>query len=317
MPYFEQNSRDTGGRGHGDTYMHPFRVMISNNNVYVYPGWVYAGKNGRAYDKCEVKISTTALGDPFLGVAMPYLALETGILWIKVTFASNGLLSSALIEYATEGVAKDTALVKYIRLAKTYTSRLVEQYLKSDVFVGLAEVNHKYFAVTQGTGVSISASAGKILYSVLPVVPSTGIGTQAFNTFDVASVTDESVTDGQYVVVRTSWSASVSGTVYHKLATDSGLTEGGAGPKRTLAQGYMTMTEGWTTEPVSWSVSNIDQLILDSADIVVTSSVDSSTDIILAEIEVGVDDNVTVKQRHDGYIFLLTPWLTYGTGLPD
>ena len=70
-----------------------------------------------------------------------------------------------------------------------------------------------------------------------------------------------------------------------------------------MGDGYVSGSLGWNSDPVYFSVSDIDELTLDTADIVVTSSVDTTTDIILAEVEVDVDDNVTVKQRHDGYIW--------------
>ncbi len=151
----------TSGRGHGDTFTHPFKVLVGNNKAYVWPGFVYTNANGRKYDKNDVKIGSNVLGNPFTGTGLQSLTLSDGVLWLKVTFNAAGQFDNAVIDYKDPDDAIDTGTVKYVRLAQT-TGNLVEQYLYDNVFVE-AEPPDRGFRITQSDATHVKVSAGTII----------------------------------------------------------------------------------------------------------------------------------------------------------
>lgn len=141
------NSYDPGsnaGGYNGNLYQHPFAITIAlgtspgTGNCFVQPGWVFCIKDGRIYNRCQVQTGSplTNLGDPFLGETMPPIALQDNkTLWLKVEFTELSIVDKCSVVYETEENAKDSNLIRWIRIAKTYASGLVDQYLKENVFI--------------------------------------------------------------------------------------------------------------------------------------------------------------------------------------
>ena len=170
--YFDQTTRNHAGRSHGDLYMHPFKVLVANNLVRVIPGRVYTLADGRMHDAFVVQLSSTDLGDPFLLQTMPTLAVQNNAwLWVKVEFdPDDGSVVSADVVYETEANAQDTYEIRWIKLAKTYSSGLVEQILKENIFISCPD-DGMFFKVSKVSNSSVTVQG--LLERFLPLLPST------------------------------------------------------------------------------------------------------------------------------------------------
>lgn len=167
MIYFTQKtypkSAGAVGATHGDVNMHPFKVLVANGLVYVVSGKVYALKDSRVHDAVTIKLSATDLGDPFLNETMPTIAVQNDKwLWLKVEFDPDDVsVSSADIVYETEANAIDTYILRWVKIAKTFTSGLVQQVLKENVFL-VGESDAPWFSVLKTGNDSVTVSGGHI-----------------------------------------------------------------------------------------------------------------------------------------------------------
>jgi hypothetical protein len=159
--------------------MHPFKVLVANNLVRVIPGRVYTLSDGRVHDAFVVQLSSTDLGDPFLLQTMPTLAVQNNAwLWVKVEFdPDDGSVVSADVVYETEANAQDTYEIRWVKLAKTYSSGLVEQILKENIFISCPD-DGMFFKVSKVSNSQVTVQGGQVLrvdYSSL-----SSIGTSSF-----------------------------------------------------------------------------------------------------------------------------------------
>jgi len=144
---------------------HPFKIVISDSLVYVFPGYVYGNVGSKQFKQIIPTLSGTALGNPLYGETFPSIALSEQYLWIKITIA-NSTVYTAEIVYSSEASALDSDTVRYILIGKTFTNGTIEQRLKENAFVNIkaadwAEVT--FNSITAATTGTVNISAGCVM----------------------------------------------------------------------------------------------------------------------------------------------------------
>jgi len=144
---------------------HPFKIVIADSLVYVFPGYVYGNVDSKQFKRIIPTLDGSPLGNPLLGEGIPSIALSEQYLWIKITIA-NSTVHTAEIVYLSEASALDSDALRYIQIGKTFTNGTIEQRLKENAFVNIkaadwAEVT--FNSITAATTGTVNISAGCVM----------------------------------------------------------------------------------------------------------------------------------------------------------
>jgi len=144
---------------------HPFKIIIADSLVYVFPGYVYGNTGSKQFKRIIPTLSGTELGNPLYAETFPSIALSEQYLWIKVTIANSSIYTAEIV-YSSEASALDSDTVRYIQIGKTYTNGTIEQRLKENAFVNIkaadwAEVT--FNSITSATTGTVNITAGCVM----------------------------------------------------------------------------------------------------------------------------------------------------------
>lgn len=240
----------TQGNAILDEYLHPFKVLATTSKVYVLPGWVFGLKDSQILARNQVQMNATDLGNPFLGQTLPTLDWTVGRLYLKITVSSN-VISSCEIVFETEANAVDSATVKWLWIAETKADQLIEQHLKSDVFIPLPNDDWgliSFNSITGTTTGTVNIADGLVMcQEATGIDPLDPAPTKIFTRLAVASVFKPeaapafAVSNGDSIYCKVLYSAETYGTPAIKVyqAVDAEYVKDSGTPTDDVDKGHV------------------------------------------------------------------------------